>query len=265
MIARGISLDEVLHALEGANLNASGGFVSQGSIKWNVRAIGRAQTVADIGAVVVSMRQSTPVLLQDVAEVREAPAVRRGVAHRLDGEIVGCRIVKQFGADTVKVSEGVRRALPELQRSLPRSVKIRMAYDQAELVRSSFGGVGRAVLIGAIFVVIVIFVLLGNLRAAFLVTLTIPLSVAIAGLLLKYVGMGLNTMTLGGLAIAVGLLVDASIIVVENVIHRIRASRGPTERRLTTLDAAVEVGRFIVFTTLIVIAVFVPLLWDDRH
>lgn len=259
MVARGISLDEVLHALEGANLNASGGFVSQGPMEWSVRAVGRAQTAADIGVVVVSVRHSTPVLIQDVAEVREAPAVRRGIAHRLDGEIVSCRIVKQFGADTVKVSEGVRRALPELQRSLPKGVMLRVAYDQADLVRSSLGGVGRAVLMGAVFVIVVLFVLLGNLRAAFLVTLTIPLSVAIAGLLLKQAGIGLNTMTLGGLAIAVGLLVDASIIVVENVVHRIRANRVPAERRRTTLEAAVEVGRPIAFATLIVIAVFLPL------
>jgi heavy metal efflux system protein len=259
MVARGVGLDEVLHALEGANLNASGGFVSQGPMEWSVRAVGRAQTAADIGSVVVSLRQSTPVLLQDVAEVREAPAVRRGIAHRLDGEIVSCRVVKQFGADTVKVAHGVRQALPELQRSLPKGVTIRVAYDQAALVESSLSGVGRAVLIGAAFVVIVLFALLGNLRAALLVTLTIPLSVAIAGLLLEQADIGLNTMTLGGLAIAVGLLVDASIIVVENAVHRTHEARTVAERRRATLEAAVEVGRPIAFATLIVVAVFLPL------
>lgn len=259
MMARGISLDDVLHALEGANLNASGGIVTQGPMEWNVRAVGRVQNAADVGAVVVAVRGATPVLISDVADVREAPAVRRGIAHRLDGEIVSCRVVKQFGADTVRVAEGVRGALGEIQRTLPQGVSIHVAYDQADLVRSSLGGVGRAVLIGAVLVILVLFLLLGDLRAALLVTLTIPLSVAIAGLLLKQMNVGLNTMTLGGLAIAVGLLVDASIIVVENVVHRIQGTRTIEERKRTAVSAAVEVGRPIAFATLIVIAVFVPL------
>jgi heavy metal efflux system protein len=260
MLARNVSLDEVLHALEGANLNASGGFIVQGPMEWNVRAVGRAETAADVGVVVVAVRGTTPVLLSDVADVREAPAVRRGIAHRLDGEIVSCRVVKQFGADTVRVSEGVRAALGELRAGLPEGVSLRVAYDQAELVRSSLGGVGRAVLIGAGFVILVLFLLLGDVRAALIVTLSIPLSVAMAGILLERAQVGLNTMTLGGLAIAVGLLVDASIIVVENVVHRMSGSRTPAERKRQAIAATVEVGRPIAFATCIVIAVFLPLL-----
>ena len=260
MVARNVSLSDVLHALEGANLNASGGFITQGPMEWNVRAIGRVESAAQVGAVVAAVRGATPVLLSDVADIREAPAVRRGIAHRLDGEIVSCRVVKQFGADTVQVAAGVRAALVELRRGLPKGVNLRIAYDQAELVQSALGGVGRAVLIGAAFVVLVLFALLWDLRAALLVTLTIPLSIAIAGLLLERARVGLNTMTLGGLAIAVALLVDASIIVVENVLHRIQGSRSAAERQSRALAAAVEVGRPITFATLIVIAVFMPLL-----
>ncbi len=259
MVARNVSLDEVLHGLEGANLNASGGTITQGPMEWSVLAVGRVEALADIGAVVVAVRGATPVLLSDVADVREAPAVRRGIAHRLDGEIVSCRIVKQFGADTVAVAASVRAALDEIRRGLPEGVTLRIAYDQSDLVRSALGGVGRAVLIGALFVVFVLFLLLGDLRAALLVTLTIPLSVAIAGLFLRQAGVGLNTMTLGGLAIAVGLLVDASIIVVENVVHRIQGTTSRTARSQMAVAAAVEVGRPIAFATLIVIAVFLPL------
>lgn len=260
MVARGVSLDEVLHALDGANVNASGGVITRGPMEWSVRAIGRVDNAAEIGKVVVAVRGATSVLLSDVADLREAPAVRRGIAHRLNGEIVSCRVVKQFGADTVQVARGVRAALTELARSMPPGVRLSIAYDQSDLVRSSLDGVGRAVLIGAGFVVLVLFLLLGDLRAAVLVTLTIPLSVAIACLLLGRAGIGLNTMTLGGLAIAVGLLVDASIIVVENVVHRIQGARTATERRERAVNAAVEVGRPIAFATLIVIAVFLPLL-----
>src|SRR5690606_16077330 len=217
MVARGVSLDDVLHAVLGANLSASAGLLTRGPMEWSVRAVGRVEDAADVGSVVVAMRGDTPVLLSDVADVREGPALRRGIAHRLEGEIVSCRVVKQFGADTVKVAEGVREAVRDLQRSLPRGVTLRVAYDQSELVHSALGGVGRAVLVGAALVVLVLFGLLGDVRAALIVTLTIPLSIALAALLLERVGVGLDTMTLGGLAIAVGLLVDASIIVVENV------------------------------------------------
>ncbi len=261
MAARGVSLDEVLHGAEGANVNAAGGFVVEGPMEWTVRAVGRAQGVDDLRTTVVAVRGTTPVLLGEVADVREGPAVRRGLAHRLKGEVVSCRVVKQFGADTVRVAAGIRGALQEIEGTLPSGVVARTVYDQSMLVRSALGGVGRAVLVGGVLVVLVIFVLLGDLRAALLVTLTIPLSLALAGLLLRAGKVGLNTMTLGGLAIAVGLLVDAAIILAENVVHRLTAGRASTvlDRRTVALAAAVEVGRPIAFAVLIVIAVFLPL------
>lgn len=258
LAARRVSLDEVLHAVDESNMNASGGIVVQGAIEWTVRAVGRVQTVDDLRGTVVTTRGDVPVLLGDVADVREAAAVRRGVAHRLRGEVVSARVIKQFGADTVGVAAGIRAAVVDLQRTLPKGVQIRPVYDQSELVMSSLGGVGRAVLLGGVFVVIVIVALLGNVRAALIVTLTIPLSIAMAGLLLHRLDVGLNTMTLGGLAIAVGLLVDAAIIMVENILHRLSnpTREGAGDR---ALHAAQEVARPIAFATLIVIVVFLPL------
>jgi heavy metal efflux system protein len=258
MAARGVTLDEIVHATEGANASAAGGFVTQGQMEWTVHASGRADSVEQLRETVVAMRGGTPVLLGDVADLREAPAVRRGLAHRLAGEVVSCRIVKQFGADTVTVAEAIRAAIGDLAPSLPRGVTIRIVYDQSQLVASALGGVGRAVLIGAGLVALVLFALLGNARAALLVTLTLPLSLALSGLFLRVADIGINTMTLGGLAIAVGLLVDSSIIMVENVLHRLSQHRGG-DRRAHALAAASEVGRPIAFATLIVCAVFVPL------
>jgi cobalt-zinc-cadmium resistance protein CzcA len=259
MSARGVSLQEVLHAVEGANVDAAGGFLTQGPIEWTVRALGRVRTSDELRTTVVAMRGTTPVFLGDVAEVREAPAVRRGIAHRLRGEVVSCRVVKQFGSDTVQVAAGLRAAVAEIQRSLPAGVTLRVVYDQSRLIGAALGGVGRAVAIGAVLVALVLFALLGNGRAALLVTLTVPLSIALAGLLLDLGGVGLSTMTLGGLAIAVGLLVDAAIIVTENIVHRVADTADPAERRRLALEAALEVGRPIAFATLIVIAVFLPL------
>lgn len=274
MMARKVTLDEVLHAVEESNTNASGGFVVQGQMEWAIRADGRATGVDDLRSTVVAVRGTTPILLGDVADVREAPAVRRGVAHRLRGEVVSCRIVKQFGADTVLVADGIRHALADIMKGLPAGIQLRVVYDQSALVREALGGVGRAVLIGAGFVILVLFALLGNMRAAAIVTITIPSSIALAGLVLEPLGVGLNTMTLGGLAIAVGLLVDASIIMVENMLHAHRSlgegghradQSANQDSPLAQHDrsplhlAAVDVGRPIAFATLIVTAVFIPL------
>jgi cobalt-zinc-cadmium resistance protein CzcA len=259
MSARRISLDDVMHAVEESNVNASGGIVAQGSIEWTVRALGRAHTIDDLRRTVVTVRGDVPVLLGDVADVREAAAVRRGIAHRLKGEVVSARVIKQFGADTVQVAAGIRQAIEDIRRALPKGVELRTVYDQSQLVNSALGGVGRAVMLGGVFVVLVILLLLGNLRAALVVTLTIPLSIALAGLLLKPFDVGLNTMTLGGLAIAVGLLVDAAIIMVENILHRLSGATTRRERRERAVSAAVEVARPIAFATFIVIVVFLPL------
>lgn len=150
MVARGITLNQVEHALEGANLNASGGFVVQGPMEWTVRAVGRAESVEDLRDTVVAVRDSTPVLLGDVADIREAPAVRRGIAHRLKGEVVSCRVIKQFGADTQQVTAGIRVAIQELKQGLPPGVQLRIVYDQSVLVDSALGGVSRAILLGAV-------------------------------------------------------------------------------------------------------------------
>ncbi|HEU4691019.1 MAG TPA: efflux RND transporter permease subunit, partial [Vicinamibacterales bacterium] len=220
---------------------------------------GRAQTIEDLRRTVVATRGDVPVLLGDVADIQEGAAVRRGIAHRLKGEVVSARVIKQFGSDTVQVAAGIREAVDDIRRALPKGVQLRIVYDQSQLVNSALGGVGRAVMIGGVFVVLVILLLIGNVRAALIVTLTIPLSIALAGLFLHPLGVGLNTMTLGGLAIAVGLLVDAAIIMVENILHRLSGAASKRDRRDRALSAALEVARPIAFATLIVIVVFLPL------
>lgn len=261
MTARGVGLEEVLHAAEGASQSAAGGLLTEGSVEWTVRALGQARSVEELRDTVVAVRGGAPVLLGDVAHVVEAPALRRGLAHRLDGEVVSSRVAKQFGADTVRVAAELRAALADLEGSLPPGVQARVVYDQSELIEQALGGVARAILLGAGFVVLVLLALLGDARAAALVTLTIPLSIALSGLLLERAGVGLNTMTLGGIAIAVGLLVDASIIVTENVLHRMGLARDPRAEAAARAArrGTIEVGRPIAFATSIVAVVFLPL------
>ena len=199
MSARHVSLDEVMHAAEGANLNAAGGFIVQGSMEWTVRGVGRVQGISDLSETVVAVRGGTPVMLGDIARrARSSSGSERNRA-RLKGEVVSCRVTKQFGADTVKVSEGIRQAFETIQKTLPTGVQLRVVYDQSQLVASALGGVSRAILIGAFLVILVLLLLLGDWRAALIVTITLPLSILLAGLLLKPAGVGINTMTLGGL------------------------------------------------------------------
>lgn len=257
MRARDVSLEEVMRASEGASSSASAGVVPAGEIEWAVELDGRADSAFDLGRTVVADRHGAPVLLSDVAEVVDGGAFRRGVARHHGAEVVHVRIVRQVGADAVHVSAAVRSALAELEP--PPGISVDVTYDQAELVDGALGGVGRAVAIGAVFVVLVILLLLGDFRAALVVALSIPTSVALAIAALGRAGGGLDTMTLGGLAISVGILVDASIIVVENAAHRLKDAHGSIPKHWVVTHAAGEMARPIVFATFVVIAVFVPL------
>lgn len=256
MRARGVTLADIERATEGASSSSSAGITPEGEVEWAVELDGLATGADDLSLAVVARPGGVPVLLRDVADVVEDGAFRRGIASHRGREVVHIRVVKQIGSDAVHVSRGIRAALADLV--TPEGITVSITYDQAELIDGALGGVGRAVGLGAFFVVFVILLFLGELRAALVVALAIPTSVALAIVALGRLGSGLDTMTLGGLAIAVGLLVDASIIVVENAAHRL--AQHPNENRVrVVIDAAEEMARPITFATLVVIAVFVPL------
>lgn len=254
--ARGIHLKEVIRAAREASENAAGSFLTRGSTELTVRVLGRTDDVAVLRQTVVGVRGRVQVTLGDVADVREGPATRRGIGHSQSGEIISLRVVKQFGVDTVKVSRAVNAAVEELRRGLPDGAHLSVSYDQGALVDRALSSVGRAVGIGAGVVVLVLIVILGNWRAATIVALTLPLSVMLAGLAFDAFGVGLNAMTLGGLAIAVGLVADAAIIMVENIAHRVGT---PDATAADGIAAANEVGRSILFAVAILVAVFLPL------
>lgn len=259
----GLQLAEVEEAITGANENAAGGFISTGPTEYTVRGIGRFNSVDDIRHAVIAERDGVPIFLRNVAEVEDSTAIRRGIASKDGQERVVSLIIKQPNADTVKVVEGIEQALEDLKPTLPAGISIAPYYDQTHLIQDSLKSVTHAILVGAMLVIVVLLVLLGNFRSTLIVTVTLPLSVIIAGVLMRKLGVGLNTMSLGGLAIAVGIMVDASIIMVENIYHRFHQSRGnigqPGVRQAVAHKAAIEVGRPIAFATLIIIAVFLPL------
>src|SRR5213592_2278614 len=260
----GLTLKEVSDAVGAANVNASGGFMERPDLEYFVQARGRINTLEDLANSVIAVRNSTPILVKNVADVRIGPALKRGDgSFNMHSDVVAT-IQKQPNANTVEVTQQIESALAALKPTLPDDVTIdTKAFQQAAFIDRAIENVKEALLEGGVLVAIVLFLFLWNFRTTFISLTAIPLSLVTAVITMTYFGLGVNTMTLGGLAIAIGELVDDAIIDVENVFRRLRlnAQSGMTESPATAIfKASSEIRSSIVFATLIIILVFMPLL-----
>jgi len=258
----GLSLEDVARAVGDANKNSTGGYVDRRGLEFLVRALGRARP-ADIAKTVVAVKDGVPVLLAQVARVEEGARVKRGDASVNAKSAVILSVQKQPGADTVALTGQIDRAVKDLERSMPQGITINPnLFRQATFIQSSIHNVVEALRDGAILVAIVLFLFLLNLRTTAITLTAIPLSFIVAGLVFKAFGLSVNTMTLGGLAVAIGELVDDAIVDVENVFRRLRENkRLPAPRPALDVirDASNEVRSSIVYATILVVLVFVPL------
>ena len=259
----GVTLHEVEVAVRASNANATGGYLDQGGTELLVRSLGRIESVDDLLAVVVKPSEPRPVLLGQVAKVVEGPQVKRGDASVNGKPGVILVIAKQPGADTRTLSDRVDAALADLQESLPSGVKINGdLYQQRKFIDLSIQNVIEALRDGGILVVVVLFLFLLNLRTTFITLTAIPLSIVVTGLVFDWFGMSINTMTLGGLAVAIGELVDDAIVDVENIYRRLRENQqrsDPKPALRVVYEASSEVRNSIVFSTMLVVLVFLPL------
>jgi len=260
----GLTLKEVSDAVGGANVNASGGFMERPDLEYFVRARGRVNTLDDLANSVVAVRNTTPILVKNVADVRIGPAIKRGDgSFNMHSDVVAT-VQKQPNANTLEVNAQVEAALAGLKSTLPDDVTIdTKAFQQAAFINRAVENVKQALLEGGLLVTVVLFLFLWNFRTTFISLTAIPLSLVTAVITMTYFGISVNTMTLGGLAIAIGELVDDAIIDVENVFRRLRlnAQSGMTESPATVIfKASSEIRSSIVFATLIIILVFMPLL-----
>ncbi len=259
----GASLAQVLEGLEGSERDRGAGLLEVRDKMWLV-------TVATLAADSERLRHLPVhtahglVQLGDLAEIREAPGFRLGLARFGGFEAVSMRVVKQTGAETLATARRVRELLPELRATLPEGMKLGLFYDQGELVDRALSGVTTALLVGAGFVALVLVALLGSLRGAAVVLAILPLATLGAAIPLALLGHGLNAMTLGGLAISIGLLVDAGVIMVENLVHRLErrpeAAADLARRRSVLAAGAAEVAVPIVTAVAVILVVFLPLL-----
>ena len=258
-----ISLAEVEAAVQASNSNATGGYLNQGGNELLVRSLGRIQSLDDLTSVVIKATGDRPVVLGQVARVAEAAQVKRGDAAVNGLPAVMLVISKQPGADTRRLTDNITRALDELRPSLPADVRVNPEiYQQKTFIDLSIRNVVEALRDGGVLVVIVLFLFLLNFRTTFITLTAIPLSIVITGLVFKWLGMSINTMTLGGLAVAIGELVDDAIVDVENIFRRLRENgrlATPKSALRVVYEASSEVRNSIVFSTILVVLVFVPL------
>lgn len=258
-----VTLEEVEQALAQSNSNATGGYLLRGGDEMLVRSIGRVTRVEDLEKIVVKNSKERHVLLHQVARVVEAAQVKRGEAAVNGSPAVMLIVSKQPGADTRELTDRVIVALKELQPSLPADIVLTPdVYQQRTFIDRSIENVIEALRDGGILVVIVLFLFLLNFRTTFITLTAIPLSIVVTGLVFKWFDMSINTMTLGGLAVAIGELVDDAIVDVENIFRRLRENKhspNPKSALRVVYEASSEVRNSIVFSTILVVLVFVPL------
>jgi len=285
MAAHGVGFEEVATAAAEAQGSSGGGFLIDGPRERLIRNLARSADPADLGAVVIrppSNASATPLFIRDVADVAIGTQPMRGDAGVNATPAVILAVQKQPDADTTELTRRIERALEEMRPSLPPGVQMQVLFRQATFIENAIANVKEAIRDGSLMVVLVLFVFLLNFRTTFITLTAIPLSFAVAALVFQWLGISINTMTLGGLAVAVGLVVDDAIVDVENVFRRLRenralnkeqspsqqldATRRAANERLAkknTLrvigEASSEVRGSILFATLVIVLVFLPL------
>ncbi|MCA9178952.1 MAG: efflux RND transporter permease subunit [Planctomycetales bacterium] len=260
-----VTLAELEEALRASNQNVTGGFMGRNGREYLIRGLGRVSSAEQIRKTVIRGDRSRSLLLEHVADVEEVGQTKRGDSSVNGAPAVVLTIQKQPTADTRNVTESIQAALAELTASLPKDVRVQTTYEQREFIDHSVHNVIDALRDGAILVVIVLFVFLFNFRTTFITLTAIPLSVLVTAQVFRWLGLSINVMTLGGLAVALGELVDDAIVDVENIFRRLKqnrqlaASGGGRSALQVIFGASVEVRNAIIISTVLVVVVFAPL------
>ena len=259
--AFGVTLAKLRLAIQQGNQEAGGSVIEMGEAEYMVRATGYLQGIDDLAAIPLGVNeQGTPLVLSDVAEIRIGPQMRRGIAD-LDGEgeVVGAVVVMRWGENALTTIDGVKARLAELTKSLPDGVEIVTTYDRSELIKRSVDTLKKTLIKEFIMVALVCAVFLFHLRSSVVIMLSLPLGVLVAFIIMRAQGINANIMSLGGIAIAVGAMVDSAIVMIENVHKHIEKEALTNENRWRIIsDAAAEVGPPLFFSLMIITLSFLP-------
>ncbi len=257
-----VSLDQVIEALSASNSNVAGGYFDVTGQELLIRGIGRIRSVREIEQVVVKRQPDRSILIENVARVTLGGQLKRGDASVNGRNAVVLTVQKQPGTDTRKLTRQINEALVSLRDTLPADIRLQTTYEQSEFIDYSVGNVAEAIRDGTFLVVIVLIVFLLNARITLITLTAIPLSLLVTVVIFRYFDLSINVMTLGGIAVALGELVDDAIVDVENIFRRLKdnAAKGNPRAIIDVIfDASVEVRRAIINSTIIVILVFLPL------
>jgi cobalt-zinc-cadmium resistance protein CzcA len=255
-----LTTGEVVEAVESNNANAGGGVVVRGWEQVYLRGVGLLKDIPDVERIVLKAKDGAPVYLRDVAEVVIGAEPRQGAVTRDGkGEVVAGMIIMLKGENSKDVVSRVKEVVGKIQGTLPPGVRINVFYDRTSLIEACIQTVMNALLEGGIFVILVLFLFLGELRTALIVVVSLPLTFLVTFILMGRVGLTANLMSLGGLAFSVGMVVDASIVVVENVRRHLGHRDDHTGKQRIVAEAVVEVARPVTFSVLIIAIVLVPL------
>lgn len=262
LIAHNLGFKEVMEALEANNAQVGGNFVDVGREQYLVRGLGLVKDGRDIGNIVLKSEDGTPVYVRDVATVTEAGAPRTGAVTRDGKEVVLGQALARIGENAKNVVDAVKTKLDTVKQALPEGTVVKPVYERTELVNKAVETAVRALVEGSVLVALVLFLFLGELRSALVVVVALPLAMLIAFICMEQAGLSANLMSLAGLAIGIGMMVDGAVVMVENA-FRIMAERKahglPVDRTAAVLAAAREVANPIAFAILIIIVVFLPL------
>lgn len=260
-----ISLKELIEASKNINQNASGGFLNQYYQEYIIRGIGRTSDVDDIGNSVIKVVNGLPVKIGDIAEIKIAPSVKIGDGSLKGKPAVIMTVMKQPSTNTLELTKKIDVSIDDLAKNLPDDIHINTnIFRQSDFINASISNINKTLIEGSIFVVIILIIFLMNVRATIISLIAIPISLVVAVLTLKWLGLTINTMSLGGMAIAIGALVDDAIIDVENVLKRLKEnSLKPLSEQKNKLEvvynASIEIRPSVINATFIIIAAFIPL------
>ena len=262
LIKFGLGYRDVIEVIEANNRQVGGQYIDLGPEQYLVRGLGLVADEQDIGSMVVKVEDGTPVYLRDVADIRQAPSLRFGAVTRDGKEVVLGMALSRIGTNAAEVVEAVKKKVETVKGTLPEGMSLKPVYERTELVEQAVRTASSALLIGGILVAIVLALFLGELRSALIVVVSMPLSMLIAFIFMERAGLTANLMSLAGLAIGVGMIVDGSIVITENAYRTLadRLARGESvDRTAAVLGAAREVANPLAFAILIIIVVFMPL------
>lgn len=253
-----VTFNQVFGALGSNNANIGAKVVEQNGQEYIIRGLGLIQSVDDIKNIVVAQNNNVPIYMKDVSSVTPGPEFRRGVLTKSGYEAAGGIVIQRMGENTLNVIDQVKAKINEIQPSLPEGMRIVPFYDQTELVKKAVNTLTRALVEEFVLVSIIVLLFLGNLRSSLIVTSAIPIGILIALIAMKEIHLSANLMSLGGIAIGIGVMTDAAIVMVENIFRHLAEDQGRRNLVEVTLEAAKEVAAPIFFSITIIIVTFLP-------